>query len=49
VACAYGYYWNPDGDYSLGKVLSQAELNMPTPILGKSRTFTSPGGQWRRI
>ena len=22
VPCAYGYYWNPEGEYSLGKVLS---------------------------
>jgi hypothetical protein len=26
VACAYGYYWNPDGDYSLGKVLGRAGI-----------------------
>jgi len=23
VACAYSYYWNPDGDYSLGKLLNE--------------------------
>lgn len=23
VPCAYSYYWNPDGDYSLGKLLGQ--------------------------
>lgn len=23
VPCAYSYYWNPEGDYSLGKVLSE--------------------------
>lgn len=24
VPCAYSYYWNPDGDYSLGKLLSES-------------------------
>lgn len=24
VPCAYSYYWNPDGHYSLGKILSEA-------------------------
>lgn len=24
VPCAYSYYWNPNGDYSLGKLLSEA-------------------------
>jgi len=24
VPCAYGYYWNPEGEYSLGKLLSHA-------------------------
>lgn len=23
VACAYGYYWNPDGDYSTGKIMNE--------------------------
>lgn len=24
VPCAYSYYWNPEGDYSLGKILAEA-------------------------
>lgn len=24
VPCAYSYYWNPNGEYSLGKILSEA-------------------------
>jgi hypothetical protein len=42
VACAYGYYWNPDGDYSLGKVLSQAGVKYANTDFGQIPELSPP-------
>jgi len=35
VPCAYGYYWNPGGDYSLGKLLSEAGVKYANTDFGQ--------------
>lgn len=42
VACAYGYYWNPDGDYSLGKVLSEAGIKYANTDFGQIPELEPP-------
>jgi hypothetical protein len=42
VACAYGYYWNPAGDYSLGKVLSQAGVKYANTDFGQIPELSPP-------
>jgi hypothetical protein len=42
VPCAYGYYWNPDGDYSLGKVLSQAGIKYASTDFGQIPELSPP-------
>jgi len=42
VACAYGYYWNPEGDYSLGKVLSQAGVKYANTDFGQIPELSPP-------
>jgi len=42
VACAYGYYWNPEGDYSLGKVLSEAGIKYANTDFGQIPELSPP-------
>jgi hypothetical protein len=42
VACAYGYYWNPNGDYSLGKVLSRAGIKYANTDFGQIPELSPP-------
>ncbi len=42
VACAYGYYWNPEGDYSLGKLLSQAGVKYANTDFGQIPELSPP-------
>lgn len=42
VACAYGYYWNPDGDYSLGKLLYQAGIKYANTDFGQIPELSPP-------
>ena len=42
VACAYGYYWNPEGNYSLGKLLSQAGVKYANTDFGQIPELSPP-------
>jgi len=42
VACAYGYYWNPDGEYSLGKLLSRAGIKYANTDFGQIPELSPP-------
>jgi hypothetical protein len=35
VPCAYGYFWNPGGDYSLGKLLAEAGVKYASTDFGQ--------------
>jgi hypothetical protein len=42
VACAYGYYWNPGGEYSLGKILSKAGVKYANTDFGQIPELSPP-------
>lgn len=42
VPCAYGYYWNPDGDYSTGKVMSEAGVKYVNTLFDYIRELNPP-------
>ena len=42
VPCAYGYYWNPDGGYSLGKLLSGAGVKYANTDFGQMPELSPP-------
>ena len=42
VPCAYGYYWNPKGDYSLGKLLSEVGVKYANTDFGQIPELSPP-------
>ena len=42
VPCAYGYYWNPESDYSLGKLLSLAGVRYANTDFEKIPELSPP-------
>ena len=42
VPCAYGYYWNPEGDYSLGKLLAEAGVKYANTDFGQIPELSPP-------
>jgi hypothetical protein len=42
VPCAYGYYWNPDGAYSLGKLLFEAGVKYANTDFGQIPELSPP-------
>ena len=42
VACAYGYYWNPDGKYSTGSVLSPAGVKYANTMFQEVSELNPP-------
>ncbi|MBN2347970.1 MAG: hypothetical protein JXJ22_03985 [Bacteroidales bacterium] len=44
VPCAYGYYWNPGVEYSLGKVLSDNGVKYANTDFGYIRELNPPEG-----
>ncbi len=43
VACAYGYYWNPDGKYSTGSVLGPAGVKYANTMFEEVSELNPPG------
>jgi hypothetical protein len=44
VPCAYSYYWNPSGDYSLGKLLSEAGVKYANTDFAQIPELSPPQG-----
>ncbi len=44
VPCAYSYYWNPKGDYSLGKLLREAGVKYANTDFGQIQELYPPQG-----
>jgi hypothetical protein len=44
VPCAYSYYWNPKGAYSLGKLLSEAGVKYANTDFGQIQDLDPPQG-----
>jgi len=44
VPCAYSYYWNPDGDYSLGKLLTEAGVKYANTDFAQIPELSPPAG-----
>jgi hypothetical protein len=44
VPCAYSYYWNPKGDYSLGKLLGEAGVKYANTDFGQIQELDPPQG-----
>lgn len=42
VACAYGYYWNPDGEYSTGSVLGTAGVKYANTMFDEVPELNPP-------
>lgn len=42
VPCAYSYYWNPTGDYSLGKLLHEAGIKYANTDFGQIPELSPP-------
>jgi hypothetical protein len=42
VPCAYSYYWNPRGEYSLGKLLSEAGVRFANTDFGQIPELSPP-------
>ena len=42
VPCAYSYYWNPTGDYSLGKLLTEAGVKFANTDFGQIPELNPP-------
>jgi len=45
VPCAYGYYWNPDGDYSTGKLMSESGLKYVNTLFTYIEELNPPKGE----
>lgn len=44
VPCAYGYYWNPSGDYSLGKLLAENGVKYANTLFAEIGELNPPSG-----
>lgn len=44
VPCAYSYYWNPEGAYSLGKLLSEVGVKYANTDFGQIPELSPPKG-----
>ena len=44
VPCAYSYYWNPEGDYSLGKILSDNGVRYANTLFSCVSELNPPAG-----
>jgi hypothetical protein len=44
VPCAYSYYWNPQGEYSLGKLLREAGVKYANTDFGQVPELNPPSG-----
>lgn len=42
VPCAYSYYWNPNGDYSLGKLMAEAGVKYANTDFGQIPELSPP-------
>ena len=42
VPCAYGFYWNPDGQYSTGKIMSEAGVKYVNTLFDYIRELNPP-------
>lgn len=42
VPCAYGYFWNPGGEYSLGKLLAEAGVKYASTDFGQIPELSPP-------
>ena len=42
MPCAYGYYWNPEGDYSTGKVMAKAGVKYVNTLFDYIRELNPP-------
>lgn len=42
VPCAYSYYWNPTGDYSLGKLMAEAGVKYANTDFGQIPELSPP-------
>jgi hypothetical protein len=42
VPCAYGYYWNPEGEYSTGSVMSEAGVKYVNTLFDEIRELNPP-------
>jgi hypothetical protein len=42
VPCAYGYYWNPNGDYSTGKIMLDAGVKYVNTLFDEIRELNPP-------
>jgi hypothetical protein len=42
VACAYSFYWNPQGDYSLGKLMAEAGVKYGNTDFGQIPELSPP-------
>jgi hypothetical protein len=46
AACAYSYYWNPDGDYSLGKLLNENGVKYANTAFSYIGELNPPKGKY---
>ncbi len=46
VPCAYSYYWNPNGPYSLGSVLSEYGVKYANTDFREIQECNPPEGEW---
>lgn len=42
VPCAYGYYWNPEGEYSTGKIMADAGVKYVNTLFDYIRELNPP-------
>ena len=42
VPCAYGYYWNPEGEYSTGKLMSESGVKYVNTLFDEIRELNPP-------
>ena len=45
VPCAYGFYWNPGGDYSTGKIMSDQGLKYVNTLFSYIEELNPPKGE----
>lgn len=44
VPCAYGYYWNPEGEYSTGSIVAEAGVKYVNTLFDYIRELNPPEG-----